>query len=253
MTSCDLTIDVSLLPNRISNSDIAIGVDVLRASSSIVTALANGAECVIITSSVKKAKKLKKSIPNSILAGERNTVKIKGFDVGNSPSEMSKCNLRDKTVILTTTNGTKLLKKLKEHSKVVLTASVLNLSSIANTIREAHHSKGIKSVLIACAGVKGNTSIDDIAIAGLLIKEITKLTKAKLTDSAEISVRLFNSYRSIKEIFLNSESGRRVIAAGYSDDIDFCAQMNLYPLSPLLFEDTYLYLKTFKGLSALPL
>jgi len=248
-----MLIDVTLAPGRTPLSDIAVGIDVLRASSSIVTALAKGASQVVITSSIKEARILKKKIPNSILAGERNTVKIKGFDAGNSPSEISKYNLKGRCFILTTTNGTKLLKRLKRHSKIVLTASVLNIGSIANTVKEIYYSKGIETIHIACAGIKGSASIDDIAIAGLLIKEITKLTDAHLTDAAKVSVRIFESYNSIREIFLSSESGRRVIAAGYSDDINFCSQRNFYPLSPLLFEDTYLYLKTFSGLSALPL
>lgn len=213
-----------------------IVVDVLRATTTIVEALNNGAKEIIPVSSFEFAMKASGSFfgGSTILGGERNTKKIEGFTLGNSPLEYTKKTVMGKTVILYTTNGTKAIVKAK-FSETLILCSFTNLSIIANFF--GHSDKDIE---ILCAGKNGGFCIDDTICAGMLISEIIKIKKnAVLTDSAKVSVFLSKSYdKDLLKILSDCEHGKLLIENGFKEDVEYCSKVGTIDLIPIYHEGT---------------
>ncbi|BBJ28337.1 2-phosphosulfolactate phosphatase [Athalassotoga saccharophila] len=153
--------EVLLLPSkpRLDSYDLVIIIDTLRATTVISRAIHEGAMAVYPAISIPRARILKKIVPNAILAGERKAFKIKGFDLGNSPSEFTKESVGGKNVIITTTNGTKAVERYKGYGPVVAMA-LSNLRAIYD------YSKNLNNLLIVCAGSHGEVSLEDTYTAG---------------------------------------------------------------------------------------
>jgi 2-phosphosulfolactate phosphatase len=219
-----------------------IVVDVLRATSTIVEALNNGAKEIIPVSSFEFAMKASGSFfgGSTVLGGERNTKKIEGFTLGNSPLEYTKKIVMGKTIILYTTNGTKAIVKAKFSETLVLCAFT-NLSMIANFL--GHSDKDIE---IFCAGKNGGFCIDDTVCAGRLILEIVKIKKnAVLTDSAKVSVFLSESYdKNLLKILTECEHGKLLVENGFMEDIKYCSNVGIIDLIPIYHEGT---IKTYSS------
>src|SRR3954464_9338961 len=156
---------VPFTPAEAVSGPVGSVVDVLRATSTITQALAHGYRRVLCTEEVEHARELGSSIPGAKLGGERKTVGIEGFDFGNSPSELRSQPPAD-TLVMTTTNGTKLLVSASARCDRVLVGSLLNLSAVA---KAAH---GADEVLIMCAGVLGELTVDDAYCAGRIAEAI---------------------------------------------------------------------------------
>ncbi len=153
--------EVLLLPSkpRLDSYDLVIIIDTLRATTVISRAIYKGAMGVYPAISIPKARSLKKIIPNAVLAGERKAFKIKGFDLGNSPSEFTQESVGGKNVIITTTNGTKAVEKYNGYGAVVAMA-LSNLKAVYE------YSKNFNNLLIVCAGSHGEVSLEDTYTAG---------------------------------------------------------------------------------------
>jgi 2-phosphosulfolactate phosphatase len=198
-------------------------IDVIRATSTIAVALAQGAEGVQPVASVPDAFALKALNPDALLAGERKGQALPGFDLGNSPEDFTSERVRGRRILLTTTNGTQALAACL-GARTVMTASFLNLNAVADRLLTVG-----PPWLIVCAGCNGEFGVDDAIVAGAL---------AEALDCPHALVSLYRSTRSeLTDALLHSEAGRELIKVGLEKDVPFCAQMNVFPVVPTLGED----------------
>lgn len=199
-------------------------IDVLRASTTIVTALENGAREVIPVATVEFAVKVSGGMfgGQTLLGGERNTKKIEGFALGNSPLEYTPEIVSGKSIILYTTNGTKAIAKAK-FSENLFVCSFLNMSVLAKHLVDVN-----KDVEILCAGKSNNYSMEDTICAGRLIAEISKLNDdVQLYDSAKSALALNKTYgKNIYKMLAETEHGALLLENGFADDLRFCAKIN---------------------------
>jgi len=205
-------------------------IDVLRASSTIVAALQNGAREVVPVATVEFAVKVSGGMfgGQTLLGGERNTRKIEGFALGNSPLEYTADIVGGKTIILYTTNGSKAIVKSK-FSENLFVCSFLNIEAVAN-----HLVKLDKDFEILCAGKNNNYSMEDTICAGKLITEITKLNnEVILSDSAKASVALNKAFgKSILKMLIETEHGKLLMENGFEEDLKYCSKLNYNPAIP---------------------
>lgn len=201
-----------------------IVIDVLRASSTIVTALQNGAKEVVPVATVEFAVKVSGGMfgGQTLLGGERNTKKIEGFALGNSPLEYSADLVAGKSLILYTTNGSKAVVKAK-FSENLFICSFLNLNAVAR-----HLVKLNTDFEILCAGRPNAFSMEDTVCAGKLISEIEKLNgNVELSDSSKAASALSKSFgRSIVKMLKETEHGKILSDNGFDEDISYCAKLN---------------------------
>ncbi len=205
-------------------------IDVLRASSTIVAALQNGAREVIPVSSVEFAVKVSGGMfgGQTLMGGERNTKKIEGFALGNSPLEYTKEAIEGKTIVLYTTNGTRAVVKAK-FSENLFICSFLNLSAVASHLISLD-----KNVEILCSGKANNFSMEDTICAGRLISELNKLKEnIEISDSARASLALNKSFgKSILKMLLETEHGQILNENNFEEDIKFCSKLNTTDIIP---------------------
>ncbi|MBI1936766.1 MAG: 2-phosphosulfolactate phosphatase [Ignavibacteriales bacterium] len=205
-------------------------IDVLRASTVIVTALANGAREVIPVSTVDFAMKVSGDAFRSqtLLGGERNTKKVEGFTLGNSPLEYIPEVVNGKSIIHYTTNGSKAIVKAK-FSENLFVGCFNNASAVVQ------HCIGLKKDLeIVCAGNSGAFNLEDAICAGLMISEIVEKKKdAVLTDSAGACVLLHKTYvKNILKMLKNTEHGKLLAKNGFDEDIKECAKIDSTDIIP---------------------
>lgn len=198
-------------------------IDVLRATSVIVTALANGAAHVRPVLTVRQASEQKNT--NTLICGERKSVKPRGFDLGNSPLEYSRRTVEGKNIVLTTTNGTRAIERIRCEN--LYAASFLNLSAVVRRLQSCER------ITVVCAGHRGRVALEDVLCAGAIV---TMVRSQKKTDSAFIAESVWRSTRSIHETLSNCEHGKELIEKGFSKDVEFCSNIDLYHIVPV-FKD----------------
>src|SRR4051794_30471183 len=208
-----MRVHVAFTPAEEVSAPLGIVVDVLRATSTITQALAHGYRRVLCTEEVEHARELAAGIDGAKLGGERENVLIEGFDFGNSPAELRRQPPAD-TLVMTTTNGTKLLLSAASRCDRVLVGSLLNLSAVAAAARSADE------VLIMCAGVLGELAVDDAYCAGRIAEAIG----GEHHDSAAVAIRLAQSFDHSFEGLAGSQSARDLYGAGNEADIVDCAR-----------------------------
>lgn len=203
----------------------AVVIDVLRATTVITTALDNGAHEVIPMKTVEEAQSLYATCDNALRGGERNALKIEGFDLGNSPLEYKKKTVEGKTLILTTTNGTNAIHNVQGADEVVL-ACFRNAESVACSARN--------DVTVVCAGTEGRFSLDDGLCAGMLIELLKQQTEVKIDDFGLLLNRFYNES---KNNLFGALSGcyhlKRLFTLGFYDDIKFCLETNCVQTVPV--------------------
>jgi 2-phosphosulfolactate phosphatase len=206
-------------------------IDVLRATTTIITALANGAKEIVPVSSVEFAMKVSGSMfgGQTLLGGERNTKKIDGFNLGNSPFEYNAETISGKSIILFTSNGSKAIVKSKfsEHSII---CSFQNLSAVAHYLIELNN-----NVEILCSGRNGLFSLEDTICAGKLVGELSSLTnESELTDSSLAALTLAKSLgKNLKKMLSESEHGKILFENGFEEDLKYCSKLNTIPIIPV--------------------
>lgn len=243
MVNISVYLSQSLVPDELTLKDKnVVVVDVLRASSTILTALVNGAKEVIPAENVSVAARISKGLGNSILCGERNGKVIEGFKLGNSPFEYSAEKIKAKSLVFSTTNGTVAISKSK-YAKSCILASFLNLSAVVE-----HLSALNEDFTIVCSGKLNDFCVEDSVYAGLLIAKLFELnTKSNysLLDSGYISYQLAKQliYKNSKpdqhrvlNMFKKSEHGKYLISLGFEKDLEYCSQI-----------DSLIHLPTFKN------
>ena len=213
---------------------VVVVIDVLRASTSIATALANGARAVIPIEStdevVMRAKAFERSEVK--LAGERQMRPIPGFDLGNSPREFTREAVEGKTVLLSTTNGTAAIAALQGPRDVVI-GSYVNFSAVLTMLRAAL--RGGTDVTILCAGRDKQFSLEDAACAGRYVHHaMRRRTDITVNDAAFAAMLLDRRYSdNLLRLFSASAHGRALSEAGYGDDLADCAAIDAYPILPI--------------------
>lgn len=208
----------------------AVVIDVLRATTVIAAALANGAKEVIPVSTVDFAMKVSGDAFRSqtLLCGERNTKKVEGFNLGNSPLEYQPDIVNGKSIILYTSNGSKSIVKAK-FSENLYTAGFNNLPAIVK------HLKNLSiDFEIVCAGTNGGFNLEDTLCAGYIITEMQKLTDDLiLSDSAYASITILkNSTKNIAKRLSKTEHGKLLIENGFAADIEECAKIGTTDIIP---------------------
>ncbi len=208
----------------------SVAIDVLRATTVIVTALVNGAREVIPVNSVDFAMKISGNTfgGQTILGGERNTKMIEGFTLGNSPLEYTPEIVAGKSVVLYTTNGSKAIVKAK-FSEIQYICCFNNLPAIANHLCLLN-----KDVEINCAGTNGNFNMEDAICAGRLINEMMNFDNTiEISDEGKASLNLNKSFgKNILKMLRNSEHGKLLIENGFADDLKICSGYGISNLIP---------------------
>ena len=217
--------DVVFTPDEAGAAPTGLVIDVIRATSTICQALAAGYERVFCTAEVDEARALRGLLGEGVLGGERDAVRIPGFDLGNSPREY--VEPESSTVVLSTTNGTRAVVTAAERCERVYIASLLNLAAVV----EAARSHG-DDVLVVCAGVQGRPNLDDTYVAG----RIVELLGWERTDAAEAAARLVATWGGAEEALRASKSGRNLMenAPELEPDIPFCARESVLDVAPRL-------------------
>jgi 2-phosphosulfolactate phosphatase len=223
----------ALTPADVSGRVVAV-IDVLRASTSIAAALANGARAVIPLESsdevVTRAKAFARS--DVKLAGERKMLAIPGFDFGNSPRQFTRNAVEGKTVLMTTTNGTPAIANTQGARDVVI-ASYVNFTPVVTMLRTAL--RGGTDITLVCAGRDRQFGLEDAGCAGRYVANVSKrLMGLALNDAAQACVLIDRKYGDqVMKLFDASEHGRALRDAGLGDDLVTCAAVDSYPVIPL--------------------
>ena len=228
-----MTIDVVLTPAELpalAKRDLrhtaCVVFDILRATSTFVTALQNGATAIIPVGEITDALQIKKKRPEVLLGGERHGVKIRAegidFDFGNSPREYTPEKAAGKTIVSTTTNGTRALRACA-GANTVLASAFLNLSATAKFLRD----KNFTNVLVVCAGTGENAALEDILAAGALCQKFSS-DQTTFTDSALTALATFDAAKGdVAAAASQSENARRLLGIPeLRDDVKFCLQQD---------------------------
>lgn len=231
------TLNTSLSPALLnlydlSNSVVVI-IDVFRATSTIAAALYNGAERIIPVADVEKCKSIGASITGSITAGERDGKVIEGLQYGNSPAEYPRSFIEGKTLVLTTTNGTKLLHMaLDMGAAEVVTGSFPNLSAVCD-----HLSTLDKNVILGCSGWKNRFNLEDTLFAGAVVSRI----KQQFTIHCDSSLMAEDMYHLHKNDLFNfiqkTTHWHRLAAYGLQDDLKYCVTPDVANVLPIYKND----------------
>ena len=213
----------------------AVVIDVLRATSVITTALENGAREVIPVKTVEEAQNLyaQCDTAKTLRGGERNALKIEGFDHSNSPLEYKKKVVEGKTLILTTTNGTNAINNIIGADEVVL-ACFRNGAAVVEHIVGLSH-RGSHDIAIVCAGTESHFSLDDGLCAGMIIELLKQRTEVETDD---LGLLLHRFYNESKDNLFGALSGcyhlKRLFTLEFYDDIKFCLETNCVQTVPVL-------------------
>lgn len=199
---------------------LVVFIDIFRATSTIAAAMGNGAKEIIPVDNVAECIKLGSEIENSITAGERNGKVVEGLQYGNSPSAYPGDFINGKTLVLTTTNGTRLLHKIIE-APVILSGSFLNLKATADYIKGQD-----RDVLLACASWKDRFNLEDTLFAGALYQALGDDFSSKC-DSTLGAVALHQTAQNDLFGFLQQGSHyHRLAKHGLEEDMRYCCQLN---------------------------
>ena len=237
-----MKIDVVFTPAGLTVGEVqgraVFVIDILRATTAMCAALSHGAKAIIPVASTEEALRLAQTIGSTdvLLAGEKECVRIPGFQLGNSPLEMTEQVVRGRTIIVTTSNGTRALLACQGASAVYPMAAV-NLSAATEKAREALESE--RHILIVCAGRENAFSLDDAYCAGRLAAAILGDRKPRrgLNDAAIACLDLVRRYGSNwKRPLAYSRAGRELIRLGFGDDLRDAARQDAYPVLPHFHE-----------------
>jgi 2-phosphosulfolactate phosphatase len=215
-------VHVAFTPGEQTPAPVGIVVDVLRATSTITQALAAGYRRVLCCAEIDEARALATTEGPAKLAGERRLEHIEGFDFGNSPSEVAGQPAAE-TLILSTTNGTRLLVDAAARFDRVYVGSLLNLDAVVRAARETG-----EDVAVLCAGVLGQLTLDDAYCAG----RIAEALGGEPADSATVAIRLARSFGSALEGLGASWSAANLRRHGLEADLEWCARESVLDVVP---------------------
>jgi 2-phosphosulfolactate phosphatase len=235
-----MKIDVSFSANhfdelQLRDKNIVI-IDVLRASTTVIKALEQGAREIIPVANIESAVKISGSLFGevTIRGGERNGKIIEGFNLGNSPLEYLEAAVKGKSIIYCTTNGSVAMSKSR-YARNLIVASFVNLSAVVQSMEELN-----SDFLILCAGhatTNGNFSLEDAVCAGMIITRLKKSETLllELTDGAQAAQALYKTFgRSILKMMKSTDHGKYLNEIGFANDLIICSGVDTIPVVPLL-------------------
>lgn len=232
-----MKIDCQLLPGPRSGESedrLFVVIDVLRATSTIVTGFMNGCQSIVPVVEVEEAFRLADGpLRGALIGGERGGFAVEGFDLGNSPQEYTKQRVEGRTIIITTTNGSRAFRSLP-HEAVGAVASFLNLDAVVR-----HCLTYRKDVSIMSSGREGGFSLEDAVCAGEIVESIWRRCQDRpdVTDAALASMILYNRFQGdLVEMLRSSVHGRYLEEIGLGEDLQYCAQVDLTDIVPIYRE-----------------
>jgi 2-phosphosulfolactate phosphatase len=231
----EVCLSPALLHLHDTKDKIVVIIDVFRATSTIAAALYNGARYVLPVESVAECIAIGKKTPNSITAGERDGRIAEGLQHGNSPSEYPASFVNGKALVLTTTNGTRLLHMIKEADSVI-TGSFLNLTAACNFLMAQN-----KSFVLACASWKDKFNMEDTLFAGAIADRLQGYFQHN-DDSTRAAIHLHTASggKNYIDFLKDSAHYHRLAAYGLQADMEYCATADLHPVVPILDKGTLL-------------
>lgn len=208
---------------------IVVIIDIFRATSTMTAALHNGAKCIIPVASVQECIELGNTVAGSITAGERDGKVAEGLQHGNSPLEYPADFIKGRTLILTTTNGTRLLHMVQDAHEIVI-GSFLNLTVLSEYLLRQG-----RKVILGCASWKDKFNLEDTLFAGAVIDRVQHAFDINC-DASRAARHLYNSAkdRELIEFLKDSSHYRRLSAFGLEHDMSYCATPDLHPVVPRL-------------------
>ena len=214
----------ALIPEHALTGCTAVVIDVLRATSAMITALHHGCKEIIPVVSIEDAGVKRKEMDafSPLLCGEREGKRIPGFDLGNSPLEYTKESVAGRTLIWTTTNGTKALHAATGADNI-LVAALLNVNATAQAALDTG-----KPVVIICAGTHGEPTLEDTVCAGLIVGQMQALDdRVEADEHCRQVIGIAGQWQSdIKSMFLASKHGKYLQSIGFAKDLEYCARIN---------------------------
>lgn len=209
---------------------VAVVIDVLRASSTIVGALASGADRVLTVATVEEAREQAAKLggDRAVLGGERDAVKLPGFDLGNSPREYTPGVVDGKTVILTTTNGTQAVHAAKQ-AQAIIVAGLVNADAVVRWLIARD-----LDVTLICSGTEGRLSIDDLHCAGLLLSRLLEPGFIpELKDGVRLAIQWYTANAgSALHVLQTCYHGQRLIERGFDADVAWCSAIDMFDTVP---------------------
>ena len=234
-----MRVDVRFTPEEARDGDLAgataVVIDVVRATSCIVEAIANGARAVHPAVLVDEAVALRTALDGgghrALLCGERGGIRIDGFDLGNSPAEFTAAAVGGRRLVMTTTNGTRAFAAAAGAERV-LAASFLNQGAVAGAVR------GDRAVTIVCAGKAGRFALDDAVCAGHLVRAVTDGTAAavELADGAVAARDLAAAHPVSADMLAGTAAGRALVDVGLGSDLALCARADRHQIVPMMYD-----------------
>ena len=213
----------------------AVVIDVVRATSCIVEAIANGARAIHPAVSVEEAVKLRTTLDGAgirpLLCGERGGIRLEGFDLGNSPAEFTAAAVGGRTLVMTTTNGTKAFAAAAGADRV-LAASFFNRSAVADAIRAD------RSIVVVCAGREGRFALEDAVCAGHLVGAVSDRVAGTVTmdDGAVAAADLAGRHGVSAGMLSGTAAGRALAEVGFGADLALCAQADRHQIVPMMYD-----------------
>lgn len=201
-----------------------VAIDVFRATSTMVTAFKNGALTIIPVLKTQKAFQIKEQNPQVVLGGERNGVKIPGFQLGNSPGEYNSENVQGKIIVMTTTNGTRLIENARAAESIYI-GCLLNAKAVAQKLQGDR-------VFLACAGTKGYFSPEDFLAAGAITWHLLRYERVVLSAKAHRAVKFFEEIRNCAEFLKLFPHGNLLLKRGFAEDISYCCRLDTVHIVP---------------------
>lgn len=233
-----MRLDVYFAPGEVGPGDLTgrtvVVLDVLRATSVIVAALAAGARAIYPVGSVEEALRLANTLGRGdvVLCGERRCLPIEGFDLGNSPVEFTPERVAGKTLVMSTTNGT-LAILASQGAARVLVGSLLNLSAVAEEL-----ARSAAEPVFICAGRERHFALDDAVAVGAVAQRLLELRPGewRLNDGAQAALALAERFGCDAALFARTASGQAIAAAGLEADLDDCARLDEHAVLPTLHD-----------------
>ena len=220
---------------------LVIVIDVLRATSTIVTALANGCQAIIPVLTSEEALEKRLIFPGSLLGGERDSLIIEGFDLGNSPFDYVPEKVGGRRIIMATTNGTRAIRD-SVVAPIIWMASFVNMQSIVLAIfREFERNHKLQGIVVICAGTDERLDLPDTLCAGMFIDALG--LNVTLNDLGEAARILYQSSEDhLVEMIRNSVHGKKLISLGFERDLVYCSTPNILPIVPALQDNEIVWL-----------
>jgi len=211
-------------------------IDVIRATSTIVEALAAGARAVYPTGSTEEAIRMANSLgrDDTLLCGERKGLKIPGFHLGNSPSEFTPENVGGMRLVMNTTNGTRAFLAAAGADRVIA-ASLLNLTAVVDSVR------GAERIALVCAGRDGKFSLDDALCAGVILRELSSGGDVEgwdLDDASRAALTIAAEFKPDLALLRSTGAGAALVEVGLEADLSHCASRDRHDVVPEMSDRT---------------